>query len=198
MAQCVSSCAVYGRVCPCAARAAGRAACRATEKLYADDSKMFRARTEYNLIEAKDLVIQEKLGEGGFSLVHRVVLLNNGSRDQHLAVKYLKRKIMVDQHSFELGAADLAVEANFLGKLNHKNIVKLHGVTAGSVETNVASGKECGFFIVVDMLTENLENKIKSLYIIQFRRCRLRCALLGRGRGGGGGWVEIWAGAVGP
>ncbi|KAI2506687.1 protein tyrosine kinase [Fragilaria crotonensis] len=168
MERCVSSCAAYGRVCPCAARAAGRAACRATEKLYADDSKLFRERPKYDLIDADDLIIQEKLGEGGFSLVHHVVLMNRHENNkageqkgQHLAIKYLKRKIMVNQHSFELGAADLATEANFLATLSHPNIVKLYGVTAGSVETNVASGKECGFFIIVDLLTETLEARIK-------------------------------------
>ena len=169
MEKCVSSCAAYGRVCPCAARAAGRAACRAADKLFADDSKLFRERPKYDLIDADDLIIQEKLGEGGFSLVHHVVLVNRNEKNnkageqqgQHLAIKYLKRKIMVNQHSFELGAADLAMEANFLAKLSHPNVVKLYGVTAGSVETNVASGKECGFFIIVDLLTETLEARIK-------------------------------------
>lgn len=42
--------------------------------------------------------------------------------------------------------------SSFLHTLNHPNIVKLHGVTSGSVETAVAAGKECGYFIVVDRL----------------------------------------------
>ena len=46
--------------------------------------------------------------------------------------------------------------------MNHENIVKLHGLTAGSVETNVASGKECGFFIVVDRLYDTLERKLED------------------------------------
>lgn len=50
----------------------------------------------------------------------------------------------------------------FLQALDHPHIVKLHGVTAGSVETNVASGKECGFFIVVDRLVETLEQRIEK------------------------------------
>jgi serine/threonine protein kinase len=49
---------------------------------------------------------------------------------------------------------------SFLQALNHPHIVKLHGVTAGSVETNVASGKECGFFIVIDRLVDTLEERI--------------------------------------
>lgn len=55
----------------------------------------------------------------------------------------------------------VATLVSFLQNLNHKHIVKLHGVTAGSVETNVASGKECGFFIVVDRLVDTLEERLE-------------------------------------
>lgn len=161
MEKCVSSCSAYGRVCPCAARAAGRAACRAKDKLYTADSKVFKEKPNYEHFDAGDLLIQEKLGEGGFSLVHHVTLKAGKLQGKDLAVKYLKRRIMVDQYSFELGAADLAVEAHFLANLNHKNIVTLHGVTAGSVETNVATGKECGFFIIIDLLKETLDKKVE-------------------------------------
>jgi len=51
---------------------------------------------------------------------------------------------------------------SFLQALDNPHIVKLHGVTAGSVETNVASGKECGFFIVVDRLTHTLEELLEQ------------------------------------
>jgi serine/threonine protein kinase len=51
---------------------------------------------------------------------------------------------------------------SFLQVLKHPHIVSLHGVTAGSVETNLASGKECGFFIVVDRLVETLEQRLEN------------------------------------
>lgn len=160
MEKCVSSCAAYGRVCPCAARAAGQAACRAADKLYADDSELFQTKAkDLKHFDNKDLIIQKKLGEGGFSVVHKVTLRTDTS--QHYAIKYLTRRIMVDQHTFELGAADLAVEANFLANLSHPNIVTIHGITAGSVETNVAKGRECGFFILIDLLHDTLEKKIE-------------------------------------
>lgn len=50
---------------------------------------------------------------------------------------------------------------SFLQQLNHPHIIKLHGVTAGSLESNVASGRECGFFIVVDHLCDTLEKRIE-------------------------------------
>jgi serine/threonine protein kinase len=168
MEKCASSCAAYGRVCPCAARGAGQAACRAVDKLYTTDSNIFTEKPEFTKLNCEDLVISDKLGEGGFSVVHRVTLLHqnkdtasNKNSNNKYAVKYLKRKIMVEQHAFELGAADLAVEANFLAQLSHPNIVQLHGITSGSVETNVATGKECGFFILIDLLKDTLEHKIE-------------------------------------
>lgn len=45
--------------------------------------------------------------------------------------------------------------------LDHPHIIKLHGVTAGSVESAFESGKECGFFIVVDRLTHTLEEQLE-------------------------------------
>ena len=68
---------------------------------------------------------------------------------------------MVNQRNFEHGASDLAQEAHFLSVLDHPHIIKLHGVTAGSVQTNVASGKECGFFITVDRLYDTLESRLE-------------------------------------
>jgi serine/threonine protein kinase len=38
----------------------------------------------------------------------------------------------------------------------------LHGIASGSVETNVATGRECGFFIVVDRLTGTLESTLET------------------------------------
>jgi serine/threonine protein kinase len=50
---------------------------------------------------------------------------------------------------------------SFLDFLNHPNIVTLHGVTAGSIESNFSSGKVGGFFIVVDRLVETLEQRLE-------------------------------------
>lgn len=156
--KCVGTCAEYryGRVCSCAAQAAGKAAHEKTLQLL-QDSEIFKAKPVFTEINADDLVMGERIGEGGFSYVNDCRL--KGS-DKTFAVKYLKRKIMVDVRNFKHGAADLIAEAFFLGTLDHPNIVKLHGVTAGNVDTNVSSGKECGYFILVDKLVETVEQKI--------------------------------------
>ena len=158
--RCVSACAAYGKVCPCSARIAAHYACDSVAELLADSDLFAAQEDNFVYLNAEDLVIHEKLGEGGFSNVNRCLLKAGPEEGQEFAVKYLKRKAMVELHTFKHGAADLAVEARFLNQLNHPNIVKLHGVTAGSVENNFASGRECGFFIVVDKLDITLEKKI--------------------------------------
>jgi serine/threonine protein kinase len=165
--KCVSACSAYGRVCPCAARIAGHAACDAMSQLKENSRVFTTEKPDFTYLNADDLVIGKKLGEGGFSNVNQCVIASGDEAGQEFAVKYLKRKAMVDLHTFKHGAADLAIEAYFLQTLNHPNIVKLHGVTAGSVETNVASGKECGFFIVVDRLYDTLEARLEKWRLVK-------------------------------
>lgn len=151
---------IDGKVCPCAARAAGRAAHRAMEKL-SEGSVLFAEKPDFITVDCDDMVIGRKLGEGGFSVVHEVILTSGHDEGKPLAIKFLKRKVMVQKRLFELGAADLATESMFLAALEHPHIIKYHGVTAGAIETNFASGKECGFFIIIDHLNDTLETKIE-------------------------------------
>jgi hypothetical protein len=165
--ECVSSCAAYGRVCPFAARSAAEAVHQKMDKLLQNSVLFQSGPPEFERIDSTQIAMGEKLGEGGFSNVNSCVLLSKdgsrlSSKENEHAVKFLKRKIMVDVRHFRHGAADLATEAIFLGKLNHPGIIKIHGITAGSCEANVASGKDCGFFIVVDRLKETLDQRIEA------------------------------------
>eukprot|EP00550_Attheya_septentrionalis_P006586 CAMPEP_0198289210 /NCGR_PEP_ID=MMETSP1449-20131203/7481_1 /TAXON_ID=420275 /ORGANISM="Attheya septentrionalis, Strain CCMP2084" /LENGTH=506 /DNA_ID=CAMNT_0043987507 /DNA_START=202 /DNA_END=1722 /DNA_ORIENTATION=- len=169
--KCVQGCAAYGHVCPCDARAAGQYVEKALMDL-SKDSKLFACKPDYPTYECSDLLIGWLLGEGGYSEVHDVTIkperdndndntrMDTKSEGQEYAIKFLQRQAMVDRDSFKRGAADLAIEARFLSTLSHPHIVTLHGVTAGSVESNVATGKECGFFIIIDRLYDPLDRRI--------------------------------------
>lgn len=108
----------------------------------------------------EDLILGEKLGEGGFCTVHACTMRNE-PLDESCAVKFLRREITAVRQNFEHGAADLATEAFFLARLQHPNIVRLRAVAAGSVESNIVSGRETGFFLVVDRLVETLGHRIR-------------------------------------
>ena len=135
--RCVQSCAAYGRICPCAARIAAHAACDAITELK-ENSRIFPQdactgtnntsaedgdsgsdrKPNFPYLNAEDIVIGEKLGEGGFSNVNLCVVTKGDEAGQQFAVKYLKRKAMVDLHQFKHGAADLAIEALYVFSLS--------------------------------------------------------------------------------
>jgi len=119
--KCVASCAAYGRVCPCSARIAAHAACESIRELK-ENSRIFVSSPEdgesecgksnnFLYLNADDIVIGKKLGEGGFSNVNLCTLKIGDEAGQEFAVKYLKRRAMVDLHQFKHGASDLAIEA---------------------------------------------------------------------------------------
>lgn len=159
--KCVDSCAAYGRVCPVAAEAAARAASKKMESIV-EASPLFGGRPpKFPLrLSPEDLILGEKLGEGGFCSVHACAT-KSAPLDESCAVKFLRSQITACKRNFEHGAADLATEAFFLARLQHPNIIRLRAVTAGSVESNVVSGRETGFFLVVDRLVETLERRIR-------------------------------------
>jgi len=65
---------------------------------------------------------------------------------------------MQQRESLKVGAADLAVEAKMLSHLSHPNIIKLHGVSAGSLTDSYKHNHR--FFLVLDLLTCSLEEKL--------------------------------------
>jgi serine/threonine protein kinase len=126
------------------------------------DSRVFaNGEPSFRRIQPSEITLGKRLGEGGFSLVN-VCELKDSDPTRKLAIKYLKRQIMVERATFEYGASDLANEAFFLGRLNHPNIIQLYGVTEGNLEKNVSTGMDAGFFIVLDQLVETLDHQLEK------------------------------------
>lgn len=163
------SCAAGGRLCPSFACTAAEFAKKKIVKLTKDSQlfgeKNFRGNIEY--FSEKDIEIGKTLGEGGFCVVSECTVIQNGkfsSSDEQqkakneLAIKYLRHETMTNGKKFRNGAADLVSESCFLQKLQHPYIIKLHGVTAGSFQSNIATGKQRGYFIVLDRLFFTLEH----------------------------------------
>ena len=81
---------------------------------------------------------------------------------------------------FERGIADLAIEARFLSVLRHENIIELHGVSEGSLESlfNCAEDEKSligrrrssyrhrfGYFLLLDPLYETLATRCERRYL---------------------------------
>lgn len=67
-------------------------------------------------LDANDIVIGDLLGEGGYCNVNLCTIKNGQEAGQTFAIKYLKRKTMADLHQFKHGAADLALEAQYVAE----------------------------------------------------------------------------------
>ena len=107
-----------------------------------------------------DIIIEQPIGFGGFSQVFRVQL-NNGDPHQHYALKCLNPRIQLKIKSFKTGAIDLAVEGEILSRLDHKNVIKLHG-TIGDSPLQSFLQSDRGYFIVLDLLFTTLASKLET------------------------------------
>jgi len=120
-----------------------------------------------------DFDITELLGCGGFATVVRVSIHRESSNECHstshshashcqgdFAIKFLHPKLWY-QHADRLSnaAADLAMEAKILSRLNHENIIQLHAVTDGCPSTSFHDGR--GFFLVLGLLEETLHSRLR-------------------------------------
>ena len=80
---------------------------------------------------------------------------------QQYVVKHLRRDLLTDRKKFIHAAGDLVMEAMYLSKLNHPNIIKLRGCAVGG-SSAYSDGKHDGFFIVLDRLDSTLSQKIQE------------------------------------
>lgn len=111
----------------------------------------------------ESLQIGRLVGKGGFSNVNEVVIHDENGETEHVtvyAIKYLRNSVMQDEDTLRVGAADLAVEAKMLSHLSHPNIIKLHGISPGSLSNSYKHNHR--FFLVLDLLSCSLEDKIAA------------------------------------
>lgn len=76
-------------------------------------------------------------------------------------VKHLRRDLLTDRKKFIHAAGDLVMEAMYLSKFNHPNIIKLRGCAVGG-SSAYQNGKHDGFFLLLDRLHSTLSHKIED------------------------------------
>ena len=108
-------------------------------------------KPSFHTLRSNDIKIGEKLGEGGFCEVHQVTIFHGETQHKPLAIKFLRRAVLDNKLLYERGAADLAREARFLAELDHKNIIRLRGIS---------DPEEKIFFLVMDRLYDTLDDRM--------------------------------------
>jgi len=82
-------------------------------------------------------------------------------RSAHYVIKHLRRDLMVNRKKFIHAAGDLVMEAMYLSKFKHPNIIKLRGCAVGG-SSAYGNGKHDGFFVILDRLNTTLSQQIQD------------------------------------
>jgi serine/threonine protein kinase len=111
--------------------------------------------------DVDDLCIQGVLGHGSFSTAHLVNVKESHAGDFNsegtCVMKRLKPVIDMNRRASNIAASDLALEAQILANLQHKNIISLRGICSGDLHESLNKGD---FFILVDLLVDTLDARL--------------------------------------
>jgi Protein kinase domain len=96
-------------------------------------------------------------------LVARSINSSDSGEDEGsgYAIKHLKAELLQNSKLFEAAAADLIMEAKFLARLSHPNILRLRGMALGGSSAFATTGLFDSYFLVVDELEETLIQRIQ-------------------------------------
>jgi serine/threonine protein kinase len=106
-----------------------------------------------------NIQIEQPIGFGGFSQVFRVQLAGDPERDY--ALKCLNPQTKLHTKTFKTGAVDLAIEGEILSRLEHENVIGIHGICGGGC-MNAYVDSDRGYFIVLDLLEDTLSSKLEK------------------------------------
>jgi serine/threonine protein kinase len=142
-------------------------------KEISSQSKLLRRSSGIHELLWSDLRIEKIIGIGGFSTVYRAQTNHPELKLKSYALKCLNKDTMEDEERLYVGAKDLAGEAEVLARLQHKNIIELHGIYAGG-PLNSFLESERGYFILLDLLEKaTLQDKL-TLYRRKLKQKSLR------------------------
>jgi serine/threonine protein kinase len=77
-------------------------------------------------------------------------------------IKHLRRDLANHRSRFHHAASNLLVEAKFLARLEHPNIIKIRGWAAGET-SSYGDGLYDGFFMILDRVDQTLSERIDTL-----------------------------------
>jgi serine/threonine protein kinase len=104
----------------------------------------------------------EVIGEGTYSIVHKLKLLDDPNT--FYALKFLDPNMMKDnsgEERYKRAAMDICFEGKILERLDHQNIVSLRGIPNGSVKDNV-NDESFPYFLLLDYLPLTLDHVLQQ------------------------------------
>jgi serine/threonine protein kinase len=85
----------------------------------------------------------------------------SNERLQKYVVKHLRRDLLANRKKFIHAAGDLVLEAMYLSKLHHPNIINLKGCAVGGPSA-YSDGRHDGFFLILEKLDCTLSQRIQQ------------------------------------
>jgi serine/threonine protein kinase len=135
----------------------------ALESVAFDESQSKLESRIVRKLQWSDVKVDLTIGTGTYCSVQRVRLDSSlGLLEDAYALKSLRPKTKESEQSFRIGASDLALEGSILARLNHENIVQLHGVLGYGCISDTAEE----YFLILDLL---LADTLKDR-MLQWRR----------------------------
>ena len=125
----------------------------------------FSVVLEVNDITLVDEEREESEGDQRSSVEnHNDTIAPASKRGQRYAIKHLRPDLIQKNCAeyFQDAAADLIMEAKYLGALNHPGILRLRGIAAGGVSAYAISGEHDSFFLITDRLDGTLKERISE------------------------------------
>jgi serine/threonine protein kinase len=128
---------------------------------------LYSSMSEVVVLSIENVTLESNLGVGGFNTVYGVKVhdLEGFSQDRSYALKVLNGSSSSSERHVRHGGWDLAVEARLLSKLNHENIIKVHGVSDATSSGSDATSANChDHFILLEALEQGtLEDQLEYL-----------------------------------
>jgi len=129
-----------------------------------------RAR-KMTLVSHDQLVLGELLGEGSFSSVYSVESIDVDTDTnplsiempdvEEIVVKVLRPKLLKNPPLLAACAADIVKEGRLLARLQHENIISIHGWAPNGVEAFM-SGRHDATFLILGKLETTLSTKLST------------------------------------
>lgn len=139
-------------------------------------------------LNRQDVQAGALLGKGSFSVVLEVTDISPAIEEreeraimsqpgQRYAIKHLRPDLIQKNCAeyFQDAAADLIMEAKYLGALNHPGILRLRGIAEEGVSAYAKSGDYDSFFLLTDRLDGTLKERISEYQCIQQEESLLEC-----------------------
>ena len=111
-----------------------------------------------NRIKLRDNYTSYNYDEEKSRQLLQVQILESSSR-RGFVIKYLRKDLANDRKKFYHAATDLLLEAKFLARFDHPNIIQIHGWAIGE-EASYGLGLNEGYFMILDKVDETLSQRL--------------------------------------